>query len=94
MRKCTNRKTGIKFAVKIIDLHGGSSTDDAEAIREEYLNEVAIIKKLALPPGHPNISKYTNTKQNIILLCVLCLISTLHGYIPTISLSVFYVNFI
>ena len=57
MRKCTHRKTGVQYAVKIIDLEAGSSTEEASAIREEYLNEVAIIKKLSDEPGHPNISK-------------------------------------
>lgn len=59
VRKCTHRKSNVKFAVKIIDLHTGNSTEDIVSVREEYLNEVAIIKKLSKPPGHPNISKYT-----------------------------------
>lgn len=57
MRRCTHRKTGVQYAVKIIDLQSGKSDEEASALREEYLNEVAIIKKLSDEPGHPNISK-------------------------------------
>ncbi|XP_072028964.1 LOW QUALITY PROTEIN: phosphorylase b kinase gamma catalytic chain, skeletal muscle/heart isoform-like [Amphiura filiformis] len=75
VRKCTNRKTGIKFAVKIIDLETGLSTDDEAATREEYLNEVAIIKKLSTPPGHPNIIQlhdFIETPTYFFLVFELC----------------------
>ncbi|KAJ8042634.1 Phosphorylase b kinase gamma catalytic chain, skeletal muscle/heart isoform [Holothuria leucospilota] len=57
VRKCINRETQTECAVKIIDIFaaGSDSNEEVETVTEEYLNEVAILRKLCSEPGHPNI---------------------------------------
>nr|XP_054749281.1 phosphorylase b kinase gamma catalytic chain, skeletal muscle/heart isoform-like isoform X1 [Lytechinus pictus] len=56
VRLCCDRITNEEYAVKIIDItgqnHGGDNR--AEAIQEEYRNEVLVLNKL-IEGGHPNI---------------------------------------
>ena len=56
VRKCTEKRTGKEYAVKIIDI-SGEKTDDytAEHTKRDTIREINILK---LCTGHPNISKY------------------------------------
>ena len=55
VRKCTEKRTGKEYAVKIIDI-SGEKTDDytAEHTKRDTIREINILK---LCTGHTNISK-------------------------------------
>lgn len=62
VRRCIDRENSSECAVKIIDIFsaGSDSNEEAEALTEEYFNEVSILRKLCDEPGHANISELYN----------------------------------
>ena len=64
VRKCTEKRTGKEYAVKIIDISGEKSDDYlAEQTKKDTVREINILR---LCTGHPHISKCSG---NLLRLC-------------------------
>lgn len=75
VRKCIKRDTSEFYAVKIIDITSEKDQDKLEAIKEEYNNEVAVIRQLSGPPKHKNIIElldFMETPTNYFMVFELC----------------------
>ena len=62
VRKCTEKRTGKEYAVKIIDISGEKSDDYlAEQTKKDTVREINILR---LCTGHPHISKYSGNQHS------------------------------
>ncbi|XP_038056714.1 phosphorylase b kinase gamma catalytic chain, liver/testis isoform-like [Patiria miniata] len=80
VRKCIQRDTGQFYAVKIIDI----TQTESQAVKEEYENEVAILRQLSGPPKHTNIIEmfdFIETPSYFFMVFELCPEGELFDYL-------------
>jgi phosphorylase kinase gamma subunit len=87
VRRCIKRDTSQFYAVKIIDITSEKETDRTQAIREEYNNEVAILRQLSGPPRHKNIIElfdFIQTPTYFFMVFELCPEGELFDYLTKV----------
>ncbi|PIK53744.1 putative phosphorylase b kinase gamma catalytic chain, skeletal muscle/heart isoform isoform X2 [Apostichopus japonicus] len=89
VRRCIDRENSSECAVKIIDIFsaGSDSNEEAEALTEEYFNEVSILRKLCDEPGHANIITlfdFIETPTYLFLVLELCHGGELFDYLTKV----------
>lgn len=89
VRLCYDRNTHEEYAVKIIDITGQNQGGDnrADAIQEEYRNEVMVLNKMAEGEGHPhiiNLIDFIESPTYFFLVFELCPSGELFDYLTDV----------